>query len=91
MNNLDWAKKRVQTLAGRNIILKVNKGRNKFITFNGMIESVYPSVFTVKTDDDTQVKSYSYSDVLTKTVRFFPDLNESENNSDSTKNINQIQ
>lgn len=91
MNNLDWAKKRVQTLAGRNIILKVNKGRNKFITFNGMIESVYPSVFTVKTEDDTQVKSYSYSDVLTKTVRFFPNLNESVNNDDTKLNLTHTQ
>lgn len=91
MNNLDWAKKRVQTLAGRNIILKVNKGRNKFITFNGMIESVYPSVFTVKTEDDTQIKSYSYSDVLTKTVRFFPDLNESGIHDEVQQNITHTQ
>lgn len=73
INTIDWAKRRVQTLIGHNITLKVNKGRNRYITFNGKITNAYPAIFTVSTveNDEQKVVSYSYNDVLTKTVRFY--------------------
>lgn len=79
-NGIENAKKRVILLAGRNILIKVNKGRNKFIQFDGVIENVYPSIFTIKAsiDDEDKIMSYSYNDILTKVVRFYP--SESEKN-----------
>lgn len=79
-NGIENAKKRVSLLAGRNILIKVNKGRNKFIQFDGVIENVYPSIFTIKAsiDDEDKIMSYSYNDILTKVVRFYP--SESEKN-----------
>lgn len=77
---IEVAKSRVKLLAGQNIVFKVNKGRNKFVRFNGSIENIYPSIFTVNAviDDEIKLLSYSYNDVLTKAVRFFP--NEEEKN-----------
>lgn len=68
--NLDNTKERVKKLQGREIILRVNKGRNRYISFLGKIESVYPSVFTVRDSEGDALSTYSYSDVLTKTVLF---------------------
>lgn len=81
INTIDWAKRRVQTLIGRNITLKVNKGRNKFVTYNGTITNAYPSIFTVSAceNDESKIVSYSYSDILTKTVRFYPLQSEKDN------------
>lgn len=71
-HEMQQAKKRVELLMGRSIKLKINKGRNKFITFNGEIETMYPSVFVIKSYEDNVKYTYSYTDVLTKCVRFFP-------------------
>ena len=74
--NLDTTKERVKKLQGRQIILKVNKGRNRYISFHGKIESLYPSVFTVRDSEGNALSTYSYSDVLTKTVLFCKDEKE---------------
>ncbi len=49
-------------------------GRKKRIVRSGVIESIYPSVFTIKMDANEEVEakervvSYSYADVLTRAV-----------------------
>lgn len=55
---------------GEKVTLKANGGRRKVLINNGTLESVYPSIFVVRLDNDTQrTVSFSYSDVLTKTVQ----------------------
>lgn len=73
-NTLEMAKRRVSMLAGKDMIIKVNKGRNKFVEYSGTIDSVYPSIFTVNAtiENENKILSYSYNDVLTKAVRFYP-------------------
>ena len=57
---------------GEKVTLKANGGRRKVLINNGTLESVYPSIFVVRLDNDTQrTVSFSYSDVLTKTVQLF--------------------
>ncbi|QAA31410.1 MULTISPECIES: Veg family protein [Clostridium] len=55
---------------GEKVILKANGGRRKILVNNGVLESVYPSIFVIRLEADTQrTVTYSYSDVLTKTVQ----------------------
>jgi uncharacterized protein Veg len=76
--SLDDAKNRLSGLKGINVMLRVNLGRNKIIEYNGAVENLYASVFTVKSDADA-IKTYSYSDVLTGSVRFYNRILRSEN------------
>ncbi|MDR2091144.1 MAG: Veg family protein [Clostridiales bacterium] len=69
-HSLDDAKNRLFGLKGLNVMLRVNLGRNKIVEYNGRVENLYASVFTVKSEADA-IKTYSYSDVLTGNVKFF--------------------
>jgi len=57
---------KIRNLKGENVDMEVSKGRNKIEKYTGIIESVYPSIFTVKLSDpkDKSSLSYSYSEVL---------------------------
>lgn len=71
VHGLDAAKKRVGLLAGRDLMLIVNRGRNKIERLYGRIDEVHEGIFTVR-EKEGKINSFSYSDVLTKSVRFFP-------------------
>ena len=64
-------KQAIEKIKGKNINIAVNKGRKKFETYLGVIEGVYPSVFTVKISDCPTTKNVtcSYSDVLCGDVK----------------------
>ena len=55
----------------KNVEVTVNLGRNKFVSFKGVLSGVYPALFTVKPfDKDFRGKtSYSYSEYLCGKVR----------------------
>lgn len=59
---------------GHKVRLTAKKGRKQTVTRHGVIESTYPSIFIVKLDTDGEIfandrrVSFSYTDVLTKTV-----------------------
>lgn len=55
---------------GTRVRLTTNKGRKKFKISHGVIKHVYPSLFVVEVDDGQieRTVSYSFADVLTKTV-----------------------
>lgn len=59
---------------GEKVTLKANGGRKRILVNDGVIDSVYPSIFVIRLKCDTQrTVTYSYSDVLTKTVQLvFP-------------------
>ncbi len=63
-SNIDEVKSRILSLKGKEIEMKYNKGRKKFDTINGTIQDVYPSVFTVIINQNGQVQTFSYFDVL---------------------------
>ncbi len=49
---------------------RINRGRNRFQYFSGVVEDIYPNIFTIRTDDEIQpVLSFSYNDLLTKNVQ----------------------
>ncbi|MFT8315255.1 MAG: Veg family protein [Clostridium sp.] len=70
MNVLDSIKRNIEDHLGEKVVLKANSGRKRVVVNNGIIEKTYPSIFVVRLESDTQRKvTYSYSDVLTKTVQ----------------------
>ena len=70
LNVLDSIKKNIENHIGEKVTLKANGGRKKVVVNNGTIEKAYPSIFVVRLDDDAQrTVTYSYSDILTKTVQ----------------------
>ncbi len=58
---------KIKGMQGESIQMAVQKGRNKTLRYQGIIESVYPSIFTVKLFEPGNVSeciSCSYSEVL---------------------------
>lgn len=65
-------KRDIENHIGEKVTLKANGGRKKILVNDGVIESVHPSIFVVRLETDTQrTVTYSYSDVLTKTVLLY--------------------
>lgn len=66
-------KKDLESFVGSKIRLKANRGRNRIVEKEGVLESIYPNIFVVKLDERKVERrvSYSYADVLTETVELF--------------------
>ncbi|SDO59434.1 Veg family protein [Alkalicoccus daliensis] len=65
-------KQALEANVGKKVTIQANGGRKKMIERSGLLEGIYPSVFTVKLDKDEysiERLSYSYTDVLTETVK----------------------
>lgn len=50
------------------IIVKGSLGRNKSFEKEATIEKAYPNIFVVKYEENERNVTYSYTDVLTRTV-----------------------
>lgn len=69
-HTLDQIRRNIEKHIGKRVVLRANKGRKKMIVKQGILENTYPSIFVVKIDDSNSTRvSYSYSDVLTCTVK----------------------
>lgn len=66
-------KRDLESFVGSRIRLKANRGRNRIIEREGILESIYPNIFVVKLNERKVERrvSYSYADVLTETVELF--------------------
>ena len=66
--SLDEVKNSILQLKGKLVKMQINKGRKKIVEYNGTIENVYPSLFTVKftQGDELNIEknSFSYFDVM---------------------------
>ena len=71
IKELEIAKKRIELLAGREVKLRVNEGRNKIMNYVGVVDGMYKAIFTVKSLEDGKLYSYPYSDLITKNVKFY--------------------
>lgn len=73
-NDLSKIKTSLSNNVGHKVRLKAKQGRKQVIVREGVIEGIYPSIFTVKLDVQNDIPtserrvSYSYADVLTRTV-----------------------
>ena len=59
-------KKKIESLKGKKIKVWVDVGRNKSETYEGFVLDTYKNIWTFKTETD--VKSFSYSDILINSV-----------------------
>lgn len=57
---------------GKKVKIIYNGSRNRKEEYKGVLTEVYNYIFIVKLDTD-EVKSFSYSDVLTTTIEIFFD------------------
>lgn len=71
MTSVTQIKKDLEECIGKKVMLKANRGRRRTTIKEGILESVYPSLFTVRISNEyesSRTVSYTYSDVLTSTV-----------------------
>ena len=59
----------VRLLTGMRVKIKVNYGRNKTELIEGILESAYPNIFTIRKPTG-DLRSFSYADIISKNVRF---------------------
>ena len=66
-------KKDLEFFVGSKVRLKANRGRNRIIEREGVLESIYPNIFVVRLNERKIERkvSYTYADVLTETVELF--------------------
>lgn len=62
--NVSTVIEEIERLKGENISMEINKGRKKIERYQGIIENVYPSIFTVNIGEGKSPLSYSYTEVL---------------------------
>lgn len=67
-NDITNLKTDITEKIGQKILVKGTLGRSKFFEKEATIEKTYPNIFVVKYDDTERQVTYSYKDVLTKTV-----------------------
>lgn len=67
---LDDIKSEVSLLKGKDVKLYINRGRRRILRFDGVVDNVYTSVFTVKEKiENMPTRTYSYSDILCGDVK----------------------
>lgn len=54
---------------GELVTIKCNLGRNKYEKYNAKIRELYNNIFTVEIEKYNIIKSFSYSDILTKVIK----------------------
>ena len=67
-NDITNLKTDITDKIGQKIIVKGTLGRSRFFEKEATIEKTYPNLFVVKYDDEKRNVTYSYKDVLTRTV-----------------------
>lgn len=75
-NSIEKIKHYIQNSVGKNYDIIAKKGRKKILLENCTVDSAYPSIFIVKTQNqrtgEINSMSFSYIDILTKNVCIFP-------------------
>jgi len=70
-NDLFVTRQFIERCVGERVRLFSNKGRRKAAVKEGVLEHSYPSIFTVRVENEfesTRRLSFSYTDLLTKVV-----------------------
>ncbi len=65
-------RKTLSSYIGKPLTIKYNLGRNKHETYKAKITKLYNCIFLVEVmDENKSVKSFSYADIITKTIKIF--------------------
>ena len=69
--DITLAKKKVESLLGKQLKVRYNKGRNKIVYFDGVISEFYNNVFIITVKDEIFDRiSCSYTDLLCGDIAF---------------------
>jgi uncharacterized protein Veg len=73
-SDFDKVRASVQQQCGSEVMIQLDRGRNKVDIQRGIIKEAYPSVFTILVQDEdnkkpAQLLSCSYTDIITKEIR----------------------
>lgn len=73
LKNINQVKEYIENLKGQLISMEINKGRNRIVKLQAVIDQVYPSMFVIKTEEKVELDrfSYSYNDVLCGDIVFY--------------------
>ena len=66
--NFTDLKSNIEEKIGKKIIVKGSLGRSKLFEKEGTIEKAYSNIFVIKFDENNQNVTYSYTDILTRTI-----------------------
>ena len=66
--SIKMIKNYLKTKVGSNVVIVYYGSRNRKEKFNGVLYKLYSNIFTIKLYNG-EVKSFSYSDILTKTIQ----------------------
>ncbi len=66
---IDKIKEELNDHIGKNVTIKYNLGRNKYEKYDVKIKELYNNIFLVENSISKQIKSFSYSDVITKVIK----------------------
>lgn len=66
--NAKFIKTKLEQYVGKLIKVQYSLGRNKYEKYSGKITQLFPNVFLFE-EESGNVKCFSYSDILTKTIR----------------------
>lgn len=69
--SLQSVKDKIAKLKGEAVDMEVNKGRNRIVKLQAIIEQVYPSMFVIRPTASCDVDrfSYSYGDLLCGAIK----------------------
>lgn len=51
--------------------IKYNLGRNKYEIYEAKIIKIYNCVFLIELTENNTIKSFSYADIITKTIKIY--------------------
>lgn len=66
---IEKIRRELENHIGDSVTIKYNLGRNKYESYNVKIKKTYNFVFLVELEDREEIKSFSYIDVITKTIK----------------------
>jgi uncharacterized protein Veg len=69
--NKNMVKDKIESLKGNEIFFRYNGSRNQNEEFFGIIEEIYNSIFVIRIKDNNSIRSFSYNDVINKSIEFF--------------------
>lgn len=76
VGSLSETKEKIKSFLGKELEIKVNLGRNKFVSYTGTITNVYNALFKVTPDKYFNGKtSFSYAEYMCGQVKIKEKLN----------------
>ncbi len=67
---IESIREEMKSMVGSRVKLRTNRGRNRIVENEGILDSLYPNIFVIRLHGRQAERcvSYSYTDILTSTV-----------------------